>query len=411
MEAQTAAARPRQILDGVRIADFTWWGAGPIASKWLGAHGAQVIKIESAVYLDSLRGNEPMPPGRTGLNVSGFYNNFNSDKLDVTLNLNKPEAIAIAKRIIAISDIVLDNFTPHSMERWGLTYDELRKINPALIVAAQPMQGMTGPQRDATGSGATLQAVTGMHGLIGWPDLPPTGTGTAYPDYASNPHHWLLYVLSAFRHRMRTGSGQYIDQSQLQSTVSFIGPAVLDYTANGRVQTAQGNRSPNAAPRGAYPCRPEPGDWEMTIRPADEYDAAADRWVAIEVSDDAEWAGLGRAAGDPEWSRDPRFATARGRHEHAEELDRLIGGWTQGLAAREAMERLQEEGVPSGVVQSSADLLTRDPQIAARGHYYLKDHAEAGPHHYDGPPFRLSRTPGAIHRPAPMMGEHNRFVL
>lgn len=383
----------RQALEGIRICDFSWWGAGPIATKWLGAHGAQVIKIESNAHLDSLRGNEPMPPGKSGLNVSGFYNNFNSDKLGILLNMTYPKAREVAKGLVAISDVVFDNFTPHTMEGWGFTYEELVKIKSDVIVVAEPMQGMTGPHRHYTGSGATIQAVSGIHSLIGYPDRPPVGTGTAFPDYSCNPHHCAFVILSALHYRNRTGKGQYIDMSQLQSTMNFIGPELMDYTVNGRVQGSQGNRRPYASPHGVYGCK------------------GGDRWCVIDVRSDEEWRAFCRVLGHPAWTREERFATFLGRQKDWEELDRLVEQWTCRLSAEEVMFLLQGAGVAAGVVQNSQDLLERDPQLRAREHFRWLEHPEAGPHAYNTPPFKLSATPADVHLPAPLLGQHTEYVL
>jgi benzylsuccinate CoA-transferase BbsF subunit len=411
MTSEGPARAVRQVLTGVRVLDLTWWAAGPIASKWLGAHGAQVIKIGSIEHLDALRGGEPRPPGVVGLNVSGFFNNFNSDKLDVSLNLSKAEGLEIIRRLIKISDVMMDNFTPHTLEHWGLTYDEVTKINPRIIMASQPMQGSAGPDRLYSGGGATIFAIAGIHGLIGWPDRAPTGSGTSFPDFTCNPHHWCFYILAALLHRQRTGVGQYIDQSQLQSTAAFIGPALMDFAVNGRVATARGNRSDDASVRGAYRCRPQPGRWAGTLRPEGDYDPESDRWIVIEVRDDDQWDALVRAMGRPEWASQDRFTTAEARQRNASEMDELLEAWTRELAADEVLQLLQANGVPAGVVQNAEDVTTRDPHLLARAHYSRLDHVEAGPHLYDGPAFKLSRTPGRVTRAAALMGEDGQYVL
>ncbi len=379
-------------LAGIRVTDFTWFGAGPICTEILANHGAQVIRVESQTRIDGLRVAHPMPEEKYSFNVSGYYNNFNASKLSFTLNMKHPKALDVALRLVSISDIVAENYTPGTLEKWGLTYEAMLAVKPDIIFVREPMQGAGGPHGSFAGFGVVIAPLTGLNHLSGFPHREPVGLGTQYTDYVINPGHAAIATLAALRYRNRTGKGQLIEVAQVESSACVIGTAILDYTANGRVGMRAGNRLPHAAPHGAYPCQ---GD---------------DRWCVIAVFTDDEWRALCRAIGDPEWAREERFATLQGRKENENELDALIEGWTATRCAEEVMETLQAAGVPAGVVQSAQDVLENDAHLKARGHYVYLDHPEAGRTAYDGPGFRLSKTPGRLLSPAPCLGEHTAFV-
>ncbi|HXG42424.1 MAG TPA: CoA transferase [Dehalococcoidia bacterium] len=379
-------------LKGIRVADFSWFGAGPIFTMALAHYGAEVIRIESQIRPDGLRLTQPMPKDRPpGINLSGYYNNFNAGKLSFSLNMASQQGRELALRLIAKSDIVAENFTPGTFEKWGLTYERILQVKPDIIMVREPMQGLSGPHRDFAGFGAVITPLAGISYLSGFPHRPPVGLGTNYTDYVINPGHALVATLAALRYRNRTGKGQLIEVAQFESSVNVISVALLDCAANGRVQERQGNRLPYACPHGAYRCQ---GD---------------DRWVAIAVFSDEEWEAFCRVV-DEEWVRDQRFATLLGRKAHEDELDRLIESWTSQREAEEVMEQLQAAGVPAGVVQSAADTLDRDPHLKARGYYHYLEHPEAGRTAYDGPGFRLSETPGGPRGPAPLLGQHTEYV-
>jgi crotonobetainyl-CoA:carnitine CoA-transferase CaiB-like acyl-CoA transferase len=225
------------------------------------------------------------------------------------------------------------------------------------------------------------------------------GLGTNYPDYVINPGHTLIAILAALRHRQKTGKGQCIELAQIESVVSALAPAVMDYTANGNLQTRAGNRVPNAAPHGAFRCQ----DIEINGE-------KHDRWVAIAVHDDAAWRALVDAIGSPAWATDARFATHDGRKQHEDDLEAQINEWTREQSAEDVMEKLQAKGVPAGVVQNSRDVHDLDPHLQERKYYEYIEHPETGVMAHDGAPFRLSKTPGSLRTPAPCLGEHNEFV-
>ncbi len=381
------------LLEGVRVADFSWVSAGPRGTRVLADFGAEVIKIESAGRLDLNRGRPPFAPGKRGINASGVFNNINCNKLSVTLNLRHPKACELARRIVAISDIVVDNFNPGVMQKLGLGYDDLVKVKPDIIVITMPVMGQTGPRRQYGGYGMGIEAISGLKYISGFPDEMPLGTGIAYPDSGPNPRHAMIAVLAALHYRHKTGKGQFIEMSQYESTVCFTGTAILQYTANGSIQGSWGGRRPNAAPHGVYRCR---GD---------------DQWCVIAVFTSDEWASLTSAIGNPPWAKESRFATLAGRKQHEDELDRLVQSWTIQRDAREVMERLQSAGVAAGVIQSGKDLLEDDRQLSARQHYVRMEHPEAGRQTVDGVRIKLSQTPGRVLNPAPLLGQHNEYVF
>ena len=386
-------------LAGLKVADFSWFGAGPICTQNLARFGATVVRVESEAHLDGLRGVMPFATGKTGHNVSGYFNNYNAGKLGVTINMSNELGREMARKLIAWCDVFVTNHTPRIIERWNLGYDELVKINPSIIAAYQPMQGFDGPHKHYFGFGAVLNAITGFNNLSGYPERLPMGLGTNYPDYVINPGHTLIAIMAALRHRKRTGKGQRIELAQIESAISALAPAVMDYQANGRIQTRAGDRLPTASPHGAFRCQ----DIEIA---GEQHD----RWVAIAVHDDAQWRALVDAMGSPSWAADAKFATLEARKANEDALEAHINEWTRPQDAVEVMRLLQSKGVPSGVVHNARDMLDNDPHMRERAYYEYLDHPEAGRTAHDGAPFRLSKTPGSLRTPAPCLGEHNEYV-
>ncbi len=384
-------------LEGIRVADFSWFGAGPIAGQTLANFGAEVIRVESETHPDGLRATQPVPLGKegpdAGLNVSGYYNNFNANKLSFALNMNHPMARDVALRLVAKCDVLLENYTPRVMRKWGLAYEDVLKVRPDIIYASQPMQGTWGPHKDFLGFGGVLAPVSGFSYLSGWPDRPPVGLGTNYPDYVINPGHTTVAILAALRHRQRTGEGQYLELAQLESTASGLGVFLMDYANNGRIAERNGNRTAHAAPHGAFRCDGE------------------DRWIAIAVFDDRQWQALVATMDSPDWALEPRFSTFVGRKANEDDLERHIEAWTATREAFALADRLQDAGVPAGVVQTARDVLENDAHLHARGFYRYLDHPEAGRTAYDGTHFRLHDTPGGPDRPAPLLGQHTEYVV
>ena len=368
----------QSILHNIRILDFSWVLAGPYATRLLADFGAEVIKVQ------------PLQPEAEDKFNRGYYNTWNRNKLGITLNLNKPPGVALAKRLVGISDAVVENFTPRVMANWGLDYPNLKKVKPDLIMLGMSTMGQTGPWRDYVGFGPTVQAFSGITHLTAFPGKPPAGMGYSYADHIAGLTACFA-LLGAMEYRQRTGEGQYIDVSQVEAMSSLLGGAILDYTLNGREAELVGNSSTRAAPHGVYRCR------------------GNDRWCAIAVFSDEEWQGFKRASGKPPWAEDERFATLSGRLSNAEELDRLVEGWTRERTAEEVMAMLQGEGVAAGVVQDAGDL-ANDPQLKARGFFIEMDHPEMGKTVSDAAPIKLSDTPAGYVRAAPLQGQDNDYV-
>ena len=369
-------------LDGVRVLDFTWVVAGPVATRILADLGADVIKVER-------RGATDFGDRRGGLSGT-----LMRGKRSVVLDLNRPRGLDLARRLVALSDVVIDNFSARVMSNLGLDYEELRRLKPDVVCVRMTGFGLTGPHRDHVSYGPTLQALTGYTLLMGEPGGPPAGFGYSYSDLAGG-NLGALAVLAALWHRRRTGCGQLVDLAQLEAVASVVGPTLLARALDGGTSTPTGNASQEApgAPHGVYPC------------------AGDERWLAITVFTDEDWGRFAHALGDPEWTRAERFATRTGRLEHAAELDRLVATWSRDRVAEQAMAVLQGAGVAAGVVANAEDLCARDPQLAARGHFVEVPTPEGRTVRIDGPPFLLSETPAHVGGPGPLLGEHTEEVL
>jgi crotonobetainyl-CoA:carnitine CoA-transferase CaiB-like acyl-CoA transferase len=382
-------------LSGVRVVDFTWLGAGPYTTRTLADHGAEVIRVESGKRIDRLRILPPFRDKTRGdsVNRSGYFADRNSNKLSVTVNLKHPGAADLILRLVAQSDIVASNFTPGTLDGLGLGYQACQTVRPDIIYLEMGMQGVDGPDASQVGYGQTVCALTGLYHLSGLPGRIPTGTGTNYPDHVAAPTHAAFAVLAALRHRRRTGEGQFIDIAQTETMISLLGPAVLDYTVNGRVEQPQGNLAEYAAPHGVYPCR---GD---------------DRWLALSVGTDQQWRTLLDELDAAELAQDERFGTLPARHRNHAALDEELAARTRACDGYELTARLQERGVPAAVVQNYQDLVDGDPQLRHRGHFAVLDHPEMGPSVYNSPPFTLSGAGQPVMRaPAPLLGQHTRQV-
>ncbi|PIP49162.1 MAG: succinyl-CoA--benzylsuccinate CoA-transferase [Chloroflexi bacterium CG23_combo_of_CG06-09_8_20_14_all_45_10] len=382
--------RRKQVFEGIKIADFCWVGVGPIVMSYLADHGATVIHIESATRPEILRTTPPFKDNIPGLNRSAYFANFNNNKYGVTLNLNHPKAIDIARGFVSWADIIGEAFTPGTMDKWGLGYKDLVKIKPDIIMFSTCQQGQTGPWARQPAYGTQLVSLSGFTNLAGWPDRGPTGPFGAYTDSIA-PLFGVAGLVAALDYRRRTGKGQHLDLSQFEAGVHFEAPLLLDYFINGRVASATGNRCPHAAPHGAYPCR------------------GNNRWCTIAVFTDVEWHNFCHAIGDSEWTQNSRFSTLLGRKENEDELDKLIAKWTLDFTSEEVMTKMQGVGVSAGVVQNMKDI-HEDAQLEHRHYLWQLEHAEIGKHFYDGPPFKLSKTPCELIMPAPCLGEHNEYV-
>ncbi len=394
-------------LTGLRVADFSWFVAAPLAARTLANFGADVIRIESEARVDGIRLAQPISHSGSGVNVSGFFNNFNPGKRSLLLNMSEPDARDIALRLIRVSDVFITNFTPRVINKWRLGYDDLHEVNPRIIALYTPMQGLSGPQKDFLGFGAVLASIAGLSYLSGFPHRAPFGVGTNYPDYTINPGHAVIAIMAALRHRDRTGEGQEIELSQFESVAATIGPALMDYSVNNHIQQRTGNRLPAMAPHGAFRCMDE----ERRHEPLSGQPTKRERWIVIAIDSNEQWRSLCQLAAGMPFTEDKRFQTLLGRKRYEDDLERLISNWTLGCNADFIVEQMQTLGIPSGVVQDAEDVLTRDEHLAAREYYVRLDHSEAGNIAHDGVPARLHQTPGEVRGPAPLLGQHTYEIM
>ena len=390
-------------LEGVRVADFTWIVAGPQATRILADLGAEVVKVENESYLDSMRMGMQRDPAHPSVNGSGFHSNFNRNKLGITANLHHPRGREVVERLIAQSDVVIENFSAGAFARMGFSYERLRELRPDIIYVSLSGFGHTGRDNGYVTWGPTAQAVSGATVMSGLPGRPPAGWGFSYLDHSAG-YHGAVAMLMALVHRNRTGEGQHVDMAQVETGMVLGGIPVLDYQVNGRHYQPAGNRSrhPALAPHGMYRC----ADGE----PTDAHDSA-DRWIAIACESEAQWHALCKVLGVPELATDARFATNEARVAEQDALDAAITARTRGCEPHELMERLQAARVPAGVAQTTRDKLERDPQHAARGFYPTASHPELGEHRFEGLPVHLSAARWRMERAAPQVGEHTEHVL
>jgi len=398
---------------GLRVADFAWVGVGPTVSKYLADHGAEVIRIESSTYPETLRRVGPFINDTPHIDGSGYYADYNSSKLGISVNFKHPRAHDLLRRLVATCDVVTESFTPGTMARFGLEYESIREVRPDVVMISMPLYGQTGPWAHYSGYGHTLQAASGINHFTGWEDGPPIGTGVAYTDFLV-PHFAAVALIAALDYRRRTGHGQYIDFGQYEAAVHGLWTSVLDWTVNGHEQSRLGNHDPEAAPHNAYRCRDG-------------------RWVVVACATEKHWEGLKAALGRPEWCDMDRMRRRWQRINELAEIDRHLGYWfedftrleseaalqteegfegppTRKFTTREVVELFQSFGVPCGIVQSAEDL-HRDPQLAHRGHYWKLEHPYMGVRTYNGPAFRLSVTPTELTKAAPCLGEDNAYVF
>lgn len=379
------------VFSGLKILAFCWAVVGPLTMKFFADHGATVIRVETTKRPCVMRTSAPYKDNKPGFNRGGYFNYFNSNILSLSLNMNEPQAIDIAKKLVAKCDVFMENYTPGVIEKWGLDYDELKKIKPDIIMLRQSGYGSWGPYSNLPAFGMVLVPIAGLPNFIGWPGKEPLPIGvSAYTDCIS-PRFASAALIAALDYRNKTGKGQMLDLSQFETALYFSTPALLEYVASGKEPSRIGNASPYAAPHGVYPCR---GD---------------DRWCTIAVNNDEEWTNFCREIGKPEYIDDPRFRTLADRKKNEDELNRLVSEWTADQKAEDVMERLQAAGVPSGVVKNTADIF-EDPQLRSRNLYWQMEHSEMGMFTQLGQSFMLSKTPSKAYSPSPLLGEHTEYV-
>ena len=377
-------------LEGVRVLDFTQAIAGPYLARLLAENGAEVIKVESRSHQQRGRASPNLDP-RVVLQQRVTFNEMNRNKRCVTIDMGAEEGRRIARSLASHCDLVLENFSPRVMARWGMDYEDLRKLRDDVIMVRLPGFGISGPYRDYVGLAAVAMGITGMYHLWSYPDRDePEGPPVWTPDYLSAAFGGAA-VMAALHHRDRTGRGQLVELSQVDATAFALGTVYLDYLTNGHIPAPMGNGHRFFAPHGAFPCKGE------------------DTWCVIAVRDDGEWQALCRAMGSPSWSQDDQFSTMEGRLENREELEEHIRGWTRDHTPHQAMRLLQKAGAPAGAVQNGEHLF-HDPHLRERGFIAGVQEDDVGVIEYPGLFVRLSETPGRIER-CHGLGEDNAHVF
>ncbi|HUN47268.1 MAG TPA: CoA transferase [Stellaceae bacterium] len=399
-------------LAGIRIFDFSWFLASAGGTRFLASLGAESLKVEWKENPDTRlaamapvggrtareKATAPLP-GVTDSDMGGQFNHKNAGKRGLSLNIRHPKGLQIAKDLIRISDVVAEGFSPGVLDRLGLGYDVLKSIRPDIIYIQQSGMGSAGRYGRFRTVGPIAASFAGATDMSGMPEpAMPAGWGYSYLDWIG-AYGFALGILGALYHRERTGEGQWIDSSQCEAGIFQTAVPVLDWSANERVWSRFGNRSPYkpAAPHGAYRCEGE------------------DRWLAIACFTEAEWQALTEVAGLKPLRADPRFATLADRLRHQDALDEALGRWTATVEANAAMLRLQAAGVPAGVCQTAGDRCDSDPQLAALGWMTEVTGTKIGRWPVPELSMKLSRTPsyagGPIDRGAPCYGEDNRHIL
>lgn len=389
------AARPSPVeefqldraLEGIRVVDFCWMIAGPLGTRLLADFGAEVIRVESGRrgYPDNF------PAGHDDPALGAFHNILNTSKLSTTIDPRTPEGRELLLRLVAVSDVVVNNFRPGVMERMGLGRRELEAANRRIISLDVPGCGSKGPWAQIGTFGNMISAASGLSYLTGFPDRPPRGLGVAYPDFSS-PYLIPLLVLSALRQRTETAGAVHMELNQLTATIALLGTEWLAYSSSGSAPPMPENRHPDMCPHGVFPT------------------AGDDEWLALSVADDTEFAALCTVIARPELAVDLRFSTCAARKKNEDALDREIRQWSASQDKWEAADVLAAAGVASAPVETIRDAIERDPQL--RSHYQLV----IQPGYPDAPvptqrnPIQQAGEPRPVRR-APGYGEHNEYVL
>ena len=404
-------AETRLPLEGIRVVDITVVWAGPYATQLLADWGAEVIRVEPIELFQPLsRGGRARPtkeevlankewgvsypdwdPGLRPWNRYPAFNVHARNKKSVTVNINRPEGAAILNRLIAVSDVLLENNVPVTSDKLGLCYERLSKINPALIMVRMPGFGLEGPYRGFRCLGSHIDGISGHTWVRGYPDLDLEAREDVYFSDAAGGANGALAVMMALRYRRRTGRGQLVELAQVENFTSYISDVTMDYMMNGRIQSSLGNRHPYMVPHGCYPCK---GD---------------DQWVVIGVVTEEQWSGLCEAMGNPDWTENAKFSNTLGRMKHQDELDQFISQWTEGMDKCEVMETLQRRGVAAAAVLDHAEV-HQDPHFGERKFFQPVTQRETGTHRYPSIIAKMSKTPNAIRTPPVRLGEHNDYV-
>ncbi|MEC8958782.1 MAG: CoA transferase [Chloroflexota bacterium] len=404
------AAAPKA-LSGIRVVDFTWVRAGPWATRWLGALGAEVIKVEWPLSERGRTTGGTAPGVIPDLNTRTNFNDTNANKKGITVNLRSEKGLDLIKRLIVESDVVVENFSAKTLQSWGLGYEELSRLKPNIVYVSQAGFGHTGRHRDYLTMGPIAQAFSGMTYLSGLPGKPPAGWGWSYLDDTGGMYI-AFSTLTALYHRNMTGHGQHVDLSQMVIGATLNGSALLDATVNNRSSIRPGYPPGN---RAHWPGTPVLNNYRgPTTVPHNAYRTKGggyNDWCAISCFSEDEWYRLIGVMGSPEWTTDSKFSTLAGRIDHQEELDQHIQAWAEPIEKYELMSLCQAAGVPAMPVQSTEDRVEHDPQLRHRELYSELDHPVIGQYKFQNAPFKLSETPAVNTSPAPMIGQHNQEVF
>ena len=379
-------------LDGVRVLDLSKVWAGPYGTRLLGDMGAEVIKVEGPGAWDMIRSLSLVSQTEERVyNQSAYFNHYNRNKYGCAIDFSHPKGLELAMRLVALSDVVVENYRSDVMEGLGLTYEAMRQARSDIIVISMPSHGLWGPQAHHLAYGTHIEQLGGLVSLSGYPDGPPQRSGISYGDPMAGSVA-AAAAIAALLYRRRTGSGRHIEVAQWEAFLSFVGEFFLEYGMTGREPARRGNRHSSMAPHGAYPCQGE------------------DSWVAIAVGSDEAFAALCRAMGRPELARDERFADVVSRHRHQDELDAVLSAWTRERSHDEAAAQLQAAGVSATPVLTIPEIM-RDPHLTERGFWEEVTHREAGTWQMDGPAWRFDLAPAHVRLPAPCFGEHNDYLF
>ncbi len=396
-------------LTGMRMLDLTQLLATAGGTKVLSSFGVECIRVEWKNRLD-LRMNQQVtpPPGAPAFspNRGGYFNDINSGRMGISLNMRTDKGKEIFRELLRTSDLIGEGYRPGTMEKFGLGYEDMKKIRPDIVYVQQPGFGKAGPYQGYGSIGPVANAIAGITDMSGLPEpYMPRGWLYSFMDFGG-AYNMAMAMLCGLYYKRLTGKGIYIDSSQIEPGIHYTGTAILDYQVNGRPYSRTGNRSPYlaAAPHGAYPC----------AGPASSGAAGGQRWLAVSCYTDTQWQALVRLMGDPEWARDPRFATLEARYKNQDALDEQFSGWTRTLDGYELMDSLQGAGIPAGVCQTIQERFDRDPQLAHLGWLTDLPHSEIGTYGIRSFHSSLSLTPGhpggVTERGAPCYGEDNDYV-
>jgi len=378
-------------LTGVRVVEFSVGVAGPVCAALLALMGAEVIQIESKKYMNFTRVlPNPVTNVWEGSDSSPLFNDVNFNKLGVTLDLKHHDGINLARELIKISDIVVESFTPGVMERLGLSYEEVKKIKPDIIMFSSSSMGQKGPEANYKGYAPLFAALIGLGELTGYPDGPPSEIRLTTDMISA--YYSVIPIISALIHRRKTGEGQYIDYSTCEALGGLIGDSILAYKMKNIVLSRDGNEDAFMAPHNCYKCRGE------------------DKWISIAISDDEEWEAFCTAIGNSEGAKEQRFSTQLNRWKNRKELDSMVEAWTINFTPYEVMETLQKAGVAAVPSFSSEDIFS-DPHLRERDVFIKTEHPKTGARFVLKCPWRMSATPPQIERSSPLLGEHNEYVL